>query len=185
VTRAKNIEYAMEVVAALKAEGTRPKLVLTGPPDPHDEGSMDYFRSLLDLRRELGVEDEMRFVFELGSDADAGLTIGPNVVGDFYRVADLMFMPSHREGFAMPVLEAGLVGIPVVCTAVPAAVELGGDDVMIFEAETPAPDLAARIVERMEGDPVYRLRRRVRQDYTWQAIFRREIEPLLQRTGTA
>jgi hypothetical protein len=27
---------------------------------------------------------------------------------------------------------------------------------------------------------VHRLRRRVRQNYTWQAIFQRDIEPLLQ-----
>ena len=66
VTQAKNIEYALRVVAALKARGCRPRLVLTGPPDPHDAESMAYFRSLQALRGELGVEEEMRFVFESG-----------------------------------------------------------------------------------------------------------------------
>ena len=46
VTQAKNVELALRVVAALKARDRRVKLVLTGPPDPHDEESMAYFREL-------------------------------------------------------------------------------------------------------------------------------------------
>jgi glycosyltransferase involved in cell wall biosynthesis len=181
VTQAKNIEYALQVVAALKAQGCRPKLVLTGPPDPHDAESMAYFRSLQTLRGELGVEKEMRFVFESGSDPDEPYSINASVVGDLFRVSDLMFMPSHREGFAMPVLEAGLVGIPVVCTKVPAAVEIGGEDVILFDLDEEPDRLAARILAWAEGSAVHRLRRRVRQGYTWQAIFSRDIELLLRR----
>ncbi len=189
VTRAKNIEFALKVVAALKGRGCRAKLVLTGPPDPHDEGSMDYFRSLQALREELGVEQEMRFVFESGPDGagspSEGFTVDYAVVADLYRACDVMFMPSHHEGFAMPVLEAGLVGMPVFCTAVPAAVEIGGDDVVVFaESDDPA-DVADRLLAWAEDSPVHRLRRRVRDLYTWEAIFRRRIEPLLRRTGPA
>jgi glycosyltransferase involved in cell wall biosynthesis len=91
-----------------------------------------------------------------------------------------MFMPSHREGFAMPVLEAGLAGLPVVCTEVPAAVEIGGRDVIPFDLGEDADGLAARILAWLERSPVFRLRRRVRQNYTWPAIFQRDILPLLQ-----
>ena len=180
VTQAKNIEYALHVVAALKARGCRPKLVLTGPPDPHDARSMAYFRSLQELRQELGVEQEMRFVFESGPEEEEPYLIGPDVVGDLYRASDLMFMPSHREGFAMPVLEAGLAGIPVACTAVPAAVEIGGQDLLLFDLDESPANLADRILTWAEENPVHRLRRRVRNNYTWQAIFRRDIEPLLR-----
>jgi len=103
ITQAKNIEYALHVVVALKARGCRPKLVVTGPPDPHDEQSMAYFRSLQALRRQLGIVEEMRFVFESGPDPDQPFTIDAQVVGDLFRVSDLMFMPSRREGFGMPV----------------------------------------------------------------------------------
>jgi glycosyltransferase involved in cell wall biosynthesis len=180
VTQAKNIEYALRVVAALKARDCHPRLVLTGPPDPHDAESMAYFRSLQALRGELGLDDEMRFVFESGSDPGEPHLVDAGVVGDLFRVSDLMFMPSHREGFAMPVLEAGLAGIPVVCTQVPAAVEIGGKDVIGFDLDEAPDRLAARILAWAEGSPVHRLRRRVRQNYTWQAIFRRDIEPLLR-----
>jgi glycosyltransferase involved in cell wall biosynthesis len=185
VTRAKNIEYALRVVAALKLRGCRPKLVLTGPPDPHDADSIAYFHSLQALRRELGVEEEMRFVFESGSDLDEPYLIDVDLVGDLFRVSDLMFMPSHREGFAMPVLEAGLVGIPVVCTKVPAAVEIGGEDVILFDREEAPECLAERISAWAAGSAVHRLRRRVRQNYTWQAIVRRDLEPLLRRREDA
>jgi glycosyltransferase involved in cell wall biosynthesis len=180
VTQAKNIEYALHLVAALKARGCRPKLILTGPPDPHSAESMAYFRSLQSLRRELGVEDEMRFVFESGPEPGVPYTIDKRIVGDLYRASDVMFMPSLREGFGMPVLEAGLVGIPVVCTAVPAAEEIGGADVTIFDPADDPAQVAALLLDRVEDGAPARFRRRLRRAYTWRAIFRRDITPLLK-----
>jgi glycosyltransferase involved in cell wall biosynthesis len=180
VTQAKNIEYALRVVAALKESGSRVKLILTGPPDPHDAKSMAYFRDLQTLRAELGIEEEMRFVFESGPSPGEPYTIGERVVGDLFRVSDLMFMPSHREGFGMPVLEAGLVGIPVITTDVPAAREIGGDDLIVFSLDREPADLAAQILAWAEKSQAHRLRRRVRQDYSWRAIFECDIEPLLR-----
>ena len=180
VTVAKNIELALEVVAALKEKVERPLLILTGPPDPHDSESMAYFRELQDRRAALGVDQEMRFVFESGPDPDQPYLIDANVVGDLFRVSDVMFMPSHREGFGMPVLEAGLASIPVVATDVPAAHEIGGGDVTLFSLDQSPRQVADRIIDRTENDPLHRLRRRVRQQYTWQAIFERDILPLLE-----
>jgi glycosyltransferase involved in cell wall biosynthesis len=179
VTQAKNIELALRVVAALKARGRCVRLVLTGPPDPHDEESMAYFRELQGLRRELNVETEMCFVFETGTDPEQGFTIDMPVVAELFRVSDVVFMPSHREGFGMPVLEAGLVGIPVVCSDVPAAREIGGDDVTLISPDGDPEEIADRILSRVEQSPRHRLRRRVRQGYTWEAIFERDIKPLL------
>ena len=184
VTQAKNIELALRVVAALKARGRAVKLVLTGPPDPHDEASMAYFRELQALRRELGVEEELRFVFESGPEPDEPHTIDMDVVADLFRLSDVMFMPSHREGFGMPVLEAGLIGIPVFCTRVPAAEEIGGRDVNLMSPDDDPGEIAERILSLVAERPVHRLRRRIRQRYTWSAIFRRKIEPLLQQSPT-
>jgi glycosyltransferase involved in cell wall biosynthesis len=180
VTEAKNIELALRVVAALKARERRVSLVLTGPPDPHDEESVAYFRKLQALRRELGVEDEMRFVFESGPEPEEPFTIDMPAVADLLRLGDVLFMPSHREGFGMPVLEAGLVGIPVVCTEVPAAREIGGNDVTLISPDGDPEAIADRILSLVGETPVHRLRRRVRQGYTWQAIFKRDIETLLR-----
>jgi len=180
VTRAKNIEFALEVIAALKASGLKVKLILTGPPDPHDEKSMDYFQSLQKRRDDLGLEAEMRFVFESGPDPREPYFISLDVVADLYRVADLMFMPSHQEGFGMPVLEAGLLSVPVVVSdRVPAAEEIGGEDVLRFEFDVPPDQLARRLLKWAEDDDRLRLARRTRQNFTWQAIFQGDIKPLL------
>ena len=85
----------------------------------------------------------------------------------------------------MPVLEAGLVGLPVVCTDVPAAEEIGGSDIIVFDAAQDPKQVAKQILTWAENDTVYRLRRRVRQHYTWNAIFQRDIKPLLDGVGVA
>ena len=180
ITQAKNLEYALRLVAALKDLRRQPVLVVTGPPDPHDARSVAYFHSLQALRERLGVSAEARFVYESGPCPDQPFTIDEEVVGDLLRVSDLVLMSSHREGFGMPVLEAGLVGVPVVCTDVPAAEEIGGSDVLRFDTDEDPRHLAERVLAAVEQSPVYRLRRRVRQRYTWRAILHRDIRPLLR-----
>jgi glycosyltransferase involved in cell wall biosynthesis len=183
VTQAKNIEYALQVVAALKQEGVQTVLVLTGPPDPHDAGNMEYFQELREVRKSLGVENEMRFVYESGPQPDQPFQINMQTVGELFRVCDLVLMPSHREGFGMPVLEAGLVGTPVFCTSIPAAREIGKQDVTIFDLKMGPSLLAERIIQWMQQDPTYRLRQRVRKNYTWEAIFTQHIEPLINHSA--
>lgn len=180
VTQAKNIELALRVVAALKARGVRPRLVVSGPPDPHDRTNMEYFQRLLDLRAQLGVIDEMRFVYESGPQPGRPFVVDMPLVTELLRASDALFMPSHREGFGMPVLEAGLVGIPVFCTDdVPAAKEIGRQDVILFSHEADAGQVADLILKWARGSSSLRLRRRVRQRLTWRSIFLREILPLL------
>lgn len=181
VTQAKNIELALHVVASLKEKGIHPKLIVTGPPDPHDPANMKYFQRLMNLREELGVVYQMRFVYESGPDPTTPLTVEMPIVAQLMRVSDALFMPSHREGFGMPVLEAGLAGIPVFCsTQVPAAKEIGGQDVVRFAPGAAPEQVASLIVNWMESSPVLQLRRRVRQELTWRGIFHRQILPLLR-----
>lgn len=180
VTQAKNIELALHVVAALKAKGLRPKLIVTGPPDPHDPANMQYFQRLMNLREELGVVNQMRFVYGSGPNPAEPLTVEMPIVAQLLRVSDALFMPSHREGFGMPVLEAGLAGIPIFCsTQVPAGTEIGRGDIISFAPDADAREVAGLILTWMENDPVFRLRRRVRQELTWRGIFQRQILPLL------
>ena len=185
VTPAKNIEYALHVMSALKLSGRQARLIITGPPDPHDVQSIAYFQSLLRLRTLLRVEREVRFVFESGPDPEQPYIIDERQVAELFRISDALFMPSLREGFGMPVLEAGLVGLPVICTEMPAAQEIGGDEVIWFKA-TDAPEAVAGLIRAWARRSArHQLRRRVRQDYTWSAIFQRDIEPLLMNGRAA
>lgn len=181
VTRAKNIELALRVVAEMKAQHRSPRCVVTGPPDPHSPDSLAYYQSLRDLRREMGLEKELRFVYESGPGGDEAYVVPLERVGELYRLADVIFMPSQREGFGMPVVEAGLAGVPAAASrAVPAAVELDEGDLFLFEPDDPPGRIARSLLHWLEEIPTARFRRRVRAGLTWEAIFAQEIRPLLE-----
>jgi glycosyltransferase involved in cell wall biosynthesis len=185
VTQAKNIELALQVIVNLKDSGIHPRLVVTGPPDPHDTQDMAYYHSLLDLRRSLGLEAEARFVYESGPQPDKGYTIELPVVMELYRVCDVLFMPSHREGFGMPILEAGMAGMPIFSSSIPATQEIGGQEVVHFLSDDPADRVANLLLSWAQASPTQQLRRRIRQKYTWHSIFMQAILPLLPRGEAA
>jgi mannosylglucosylglycerate synthase len=179
VTRQKNVEYAIKVLAELKKHFANPRAILSGPPDPHVDDSIHYFNQLQQMRIEFGVENEFRFVYETGPSQAVGYEIGLDIVGDLYRISDMLFMPSHSEGFGMPVLEAGLAGIPVFSTHIPASDEIGQDDVHFIDLSRSPAETALQITEVMRNAPASRFRRKVRQSYTWESIFLKKIKPLL------
>ena len=182
VTQAKNMELALHVLTRLKQAGLRPKVVVTGPPDPHDPANMEYFEGLLALREQLGIVEEMRFVYESGATRAQPVVVDMTIVAELLRMSDALFMPSHSEGFGMPILEAGLVGIPVFCsTTIPAANEIGGEDVIQFSPQADPGEVAGLIITWMKNSPVHRMRRRTRQGFTWQSIFQHEILPLVEQ----
>lgn len=180
ITHAKNIEYALDLLAVLKRFGYRARMVVTGPPDPHDPDSVAYFNELTALRKKMGLENELRFVYESGPEPGQPFQIEQRLVAELLRVSDVMFMPSHHEGFGLPVLEAGLVGIPVITTAVPAAREIALDDAFVFSLNTSPDLLVEQLLNWMEENPQFQLRNRVKRDFTWEAIFKRDIQPLVE-----
>jgi glycosyltransferase involved in cell wall biosynthesis len=85
----------------------------------------------------------------------------------------------------MPVLEAGLAGIPIMASEMPAAMEIGRAEVMRIQKSESPEAVAARILTWTVESPVYRLRRRVRQAYTWEAIYQQAIRPLFTEMSDA
>ncbi len=180
VTKAKNFEFAIKLAAEIKKLNKRSKIVITGPPDPHDISSLEYYHELLSLRKQLNVDNEVKFVYESGPKPGENYFISQQIVSELYRVADAMLMTSHREGFGMPVLEAGLLGIPVISTPIPATNELLQDNALVFSLNTSPSRLAEEILSWMKTKPEHSLRVKVRQNYTWESIFRNDILPLLE-----
>ena len=183
VTRAKNIEFALETVYHLAQDSPDVRLVITGPPDPHIPDSLAYYETLRRRRSELGLTRQVRFVYESGPEGSSSFEIPITQVYELLRCADVMLMPSLREGYGMPILEAGLAGIPVVAQlAVPAAREIAGVDLgIVLENQTPA-ETAQEISQLVEISPTLRFKRRVRRSYTWDTLFYQSIEPLLVKS---
>ncbi len=176
ITPRKNIELALRVLAELRKSYPGAKLVVTGPLGPHNPANLDYFERLKVIRRELGLSDAAIFLIELTQSA-----LPNQVVADFYRVADLLFYPSREEGFGLPILEAGLAGLPVFCSDIPPLRELGDAQLNYFHPDAQPDQIARRISEVLNQNPSSQLRLRVRHNYEWKRVYVEWIAPLLEQ----
>jgi glycosyltransferase involved in cell wall biosynthesis len=86
----------------------------------------------------LGVEERVRFL-PPGRD-----------VGTLLRSADALVLPSRHEGFPMVVVEAGLLGVPVIATRAGALPELFAEEILFLdggldaaEGSEAVPDVAS------------------------------------------
>ena len=107
----------------------------------------------------------------------------PRVVADLFRIADALFLPSREEGFGLPVLEAGVSRLPVICTDIPALRELAGDDATYVDPDGDPAVVAALVRGRLDADPAYRLAARSRASFDWSAVFEARIRPLLEEAA--
>jgi glycosyltransferase involved in cell wall biosynthesis len=67
-----------------------------------------------------------------------------------YQNASVFVLPSHYEGFGMPVLEAGQYNIPIALSDIPVFREVAKDSAVYFDQNNPS-DIAIKIVELL-GD---------------------------------
>lgn len=185
VSRAKNIELAARVLVVLRENGCRPRLVVAGPPDSQSEDSVKYYRSLLALRERLGLQRELLFVYSSSKDLEEPYIISQQVETDLLRVCDALLMPSHRQGTGIPVLGAGLIGMPaIVRNRTWAVKENDGKNVYLFNPQADPDEIARMILDSMRQNRSYRFRHQVRQNLTWDQIFHKKIEPLLRSVIT-
>jgi glycosyltransferase involved in cell wall biosynthesis len=177
ITTRKNIELGLRALASLRHHFSRARLLVTGPLGPHNPANLRYFESLLSLRAKLDLTHAAHFLAERSSEF-----VPDEVIADLYRLADALFLPSFEEGFGIPVLEAGLVGLPVFCSDIPQLRALGGEFATYFAPEDPPERVAQLLAGRLDSEPITGLRRRVKAEYTWQRIYTEKIEPLLAAT---
>jgi glycosyltransferase involved in cell wall biosynthesis len=167
------------VIAAFKEMRHPVRLVVTGPPGPHNPKNDEYVRELLALREKLDVTQEVVFLMEAWQDA-AGLprTLSDETIADLYRAADMLFFPSTQEGFGLPIIEAGLTRLPIFCTRLAPFEEIAGDTLSYFEPSDPPEKIARQIIEECSANRQFRLCRQVLENYTWESIFENQIIPL-------
>jgi glycosyltransferase involved in cell wall biosynthesis len=175
LTPRKNIELALRVLAELRRAMPGAVLIVTGPLGAHNSANQAYFEELKALRTGLNLSGAAIFLAEL---SDAYLP--DEVIADFYRLADALFLPSREEGFGIPMLEAAFSKMPVFCTDIAPLRALGQADATYFSPDDDPDRLARVIAQRLQRDAVYRFAARVRGSLSWDSIYRDYIAPLLK-----
>jgi glycosyltransferase involved in cell wall biosynthesis len=113
-----------------------------------------------------------------------------NVLAAVYRRAALVLLPSEREGFGLPVVEAFACGTPVVAADLPVLREVGGDAAVYAPvAEVAAwSDAIRSLLGNQRDDPEQRLRLRQKgiaqaAKFSW-AEYSRKMVALYSELGS-
>lgn len=178
ITRRKNIEFALHVMAALCRMMPAATLLVTGPPGAHNPANLAYLESLEQLRVKLGLIGRVHFLYQCGLDGQPW-HVSDRVMADLYQLADVLLFPSEREGFGIPILEAGLARMPIFASDIPSVRESAGELVWLFDPHSDAEPVARAIADYCATDRAYQLRQRVWQHYTWRSVLKRHLMPLL------
>lgn len=182
ITRRKNIQYAIRVTACLTQQKEKASLVITGPPGPHNPKNIAYLESLKELCTQLEIADRVHFLHEAGGGADP-LYVPDAVIADLYQLSDGLIFPSQKEGFGIPVLEAGLARLPVFAADIPPIRESAADLAYLFDTEAAPESICQEILNYFANDRAYQLRHRVTNHYTWEAIIEQRLIPLLEENN--
>ena len=182
----KNIEMSIRVVRALQDRGLKARLLLTGAYDPHEEKTVAYYRRLRALARELGVDRDILIMAEYRFRSGERLGADRITIRDLYLLADVLFMPSTQEGFGIPLLEAGMIKLPIVCSDIPPFREIGGECVAYFGLDEPPGAVADKVLAIARAHNTQSMFRHVIRDYVWDNLYARKLLPLLgELTGQA
>ncbi len=185
ITRRKQIEYALHVVAEMVRRELAVRLLVTGPLGAHNPRNREYLEELRALRRDLGIDEHVVFCAELPGPDGRGIVLSDRVMVDLYLLADGLLLPSREEGFGLPLLEAGLARLPAFTSGIGALREIGGDAIQTFDLGEPPAVCAQQVIHGLMDDRGYRLRRRILGAYTWDGIMRDRIVPLLTQLAAA
>jgi glycosyltransferase involved in cell wall biosynthesis len=168
LTRRKRVEAAIDATAELRRRGRNAMLIVTGAMGPHDAKNRAYLEELtLRAKKVEGV----RLL------AAMGIAIDYDEVVDLYAMADVLVFPSESEGFGIPMLEAGLHRMPIVCSDIPALRETGGDDPIYVPPDANGAVIASAI-ERALSSPLMRMRARALA-HAWPRVLRERVLPVI------
>jgi glycosyltransferase involved in cell wall biosynthesis len=134
----KGMTFLLQAFSKVACGESRAQLVIAG------HGSLE--SSLRAEARELGIDGSVAFV---GQRSRAE-------IGDLYRRATILVLPSLHEGFPLVLLEAWAHALPVVVTnvgAVPYVCVSGVDSLVVEPAN---PEMLASALKRLLGDPSLR-----------------------------
>ena len=181
ITKRKNLEWAIEGAAAVRDSGRTVRLLITGPPGPHNPRAQDYVTELKTLTKKLHLEESVCFLFEVQPAPElAAYAIDASTLSDLYMLCDVVTLPSLSEGFGLPLAEAALFRAPVVCTDLQAFREVAASGPRFVPVADGSTGFTKAVMAALNEDTV-RMRRRILHDLSWDRIIEERLEPLLTR----
>ena len=177
----KNIELSIQVVKALQKKAVHARLLLTGAYDPHEKETTEYYRKLRKLREKLHIQRDILIAAEHFSESGKELTGDTIVIRDFYLIADVLFIPSLQEGFGIPLLEAGMLKLPIVCSDIPPFREIGKKNVQYFSLKDSPEQIADKILNFISNLKPHQMFRHIMRNYMWDELYHHMLLPLLQK----
>jgi glycosyltransferase involved in cell wall biosynthesis len=176
----KNMELSIRVTRSLHDLGLKARLLITGAHDPHEPKNLTYYHALKNLAAKLGIEDDVLIMAEYAFKSGERLMVDTITIRDLYLISDILFLPSLQEGFGIPLLESGMIRLPIVCSNIPPFIEIGGEDACFFDLAEAPESIALKILEFVEKLEPHRMFRKVIRNYVWDNIYHEKLLPLLE-----
>jgi glycosyltransferase involved in cell wall biosynthesis len=151
----KRIDVLLHLFAGIREQYPRARLMRVGGP---------FTRRQFELVRRLGLEQSIHVLPFLDR----------QLLSALYRRASLLVLPSDREGFGLPLVEALACGTPAAVTDLPVLREVGGEAVSYCRpADIPHwLETVGGLLRESEHDDQWARRRRLclehAQRFTWQ-----------------
>jgi len=180
----KNIELGLKVAGAMKRMGVDVRYLITGAYDPHEQRDVKYYRRLKEIAKDLDIADEAIFIAEYRTKNGKKIIPNHSFIRDLYFIADILFMPSSSEGFGLPLLEAGVIKLPIACSDIPPFLEIGGDNVCTFSLTDSPNRIADKMLRFLSNRTTHKMYRNVINNYVWDSIYHNHLEPLFQKVIT-
>ncbi len=171
--RRKNVEFAIEILAAIRATGQNAACLVTGAADPHNADSQAYRESLRRAIAEKGLEDSFFFLSERFPVSDADLA-------SLYVLSDALLYPSRQEGFGLPLIEGSLARLPVFCSGIPPLDEIRSPRIHFFPLNDSPDTIAAWMLQKLLQDGSHQQRKEMLRKYAWSSLFEQHLAPLFQ-----
>jgi glycosyltransferase involved in cell wall biosynthesis len=177
----KNYELGIKVLKEMKKRGKKSKFVITAPPDPHNPVAARYFNYLHQLSRKLGVEEEVIFLFDLKE--HYGLKLDYKEMKDLYSVCDVLFITSTQEGFGIPLLEAGIKRMPIICSNIEPLSEVVQGYALKIDLEQDIPTITEEILNYVQSLSTLSMFKRAVFSYSWEAIYKNYLKKLVNKNA--
>ncbi len=152
----KNIGVLIEAMAALRERVPEVVLVVPGNASEHS-------RALQQRAADLHLAGVVVFTGWLP----------PADLEGLYQTASCFVLPSRREGFGLPLLEAMSRGVPVACARASALPEIAGDAALYFDPDQPGEvaDAVGRLLQNPAlSDGLRAAGRKRAATFTWERV---------------